>query len=370
MENTFKSFIDQSNSILILLPSKPNFDQVAAGLSLYLALKNNKSVSIACPAQMTVEFNRLVGVNRITQELGNKNLLIKFGDYKANDIERVSYDIEDKEFRLTVIPKTGIAAPAKEQVDISYSGVSSDTVIMVGGMNESHFPALSSKELAGAKIVHVGTKQFNVTSKISVMSFAKPASSVSEMVAALILDSGLIPDGDVATNLLMGIEDGSTKYTSPNVTSDTFLLISELMRAGGMRQDKAAPPKTYPAGAIPGGIPTQSGPTGYQSPAQMQPLQSQAQPLQTQMPLSRPQPQPNFGGMPQPLVQTQPQFQPQPGISSMTSEVQTPPLSTVESAPEQNMHAKGDDADKQDEQGDDVPQDWLKPRIYKGTSVS
>lgn len=327
MENTFKSFIDQSNSILILLPSNPHFDQVAAGLSLYLALKNNKSVSIACPAPMTVEFNRLVGVNRIAQELGNKNLIIKFGDYKANDIERVSYDIEDREFRLTVIPKTGVPAPSKGQVDLSYSGVSSDTVIIVGGESESHFPALSSKDLVGAKFVHVGTKQFNASSKISVMSFARPASSVSEMVAALILDSGLIPDGDVATNLLMGIEDGSNKYTNPNVTSDTFLLVSELMRAGGRRQAKAAPPKTYPTGAIPGGLAS---------------FPSQSQ------------------------IQTQPQVQ--PGVRPVAGSIQTP-LPMAGSAQTQDLQTKGDDVGKQEEQSN-VPKDWLKPRIYKGTSIN
>src|SRR5690554_7864489 len=105
MENSFKSVVDQSRSILVLLPSKPFFDQVAAGLALYLALRDQKQVQIATDSEMIVEFNRLIGVNKITQDIGSKNLIIRFVDYPANDIERVSYDIEDGQFKLSVIPK-------------------------------------------------------------------------------------------------------------------------------------------------------------------------------------------------------------------------------------------------------------------------
>ena len=146
MENSFKSVISQSKSILILLPTKPYFDQVAASLSLYLALKEEKEVSVYSPSPITVEFNRLIGVNRITSELGNKNLVIRFTDYKATDIERVSYDIENSQFRLTVIPKLRITPPTKEQIELSYSGVSAETVIVIGGANETHFPALATKD--------------------------------------------------------------------------------------------------------------------------------------------------------------------------------------------------------------------------------
>ncbi|MEK7111768.1 MAG: hypothetical protein AAB875_00410, partial [Patescibacteria group bacterium] len=92
-ENPLGSLIESSRSILILLPTKPYFDQVAAGLALYLALRETKETIIASPSPMLVEFNRLVGVNKVTLELGNKNLSIRFSNYRANDIEKVSYDI-------------------------------------------------------------------------------------------------------------------------------------------------------------------------------------------------------------------------------------------------------------------------------------
>lgn len=239
MENSLKSIIDSSKSVLILLPTKPYFDQVAAGLALYLAIRQDKEAAITSPSPMIVEFNRLVGVNKITQELGNKNLIIKFSDYKASDIERVSYDIENSEFRLSVIPKPGVSAPLKEQAQLSYSGISADTAILVGGVNDTHFPVLSSSDLAGVKLVHIGPRPLSTSPGKSVISLARPASSVSELVAGLIKESALKLDSDIATNLVMGIEEGSNKFSSSDVTSETFQIFADLMRAGGQRLNHA-----------------------------------------------------------------------------------------------------------------------------------
>lgn len=252
MDNSFSSAIESSTSILILLPTRPFFDQVAAGLALYLSLRSkSQEVSISCPSPMLVEFNRLVGVDKIASELGNKNLIIRFIDYKATDIEKVSYDIEGGEFMLTVIPKTGVPVPQKDQAVISYTGVSADTVIMVGGVNSGHFPVLSSKEFKGAKLIHVGKKAYSSDSGNPVMSFARPASSASEAIFSLLSENKFSMDPDIATNLLLGIEDGSKNYSSPEVTAETFQNVADLMRAGGRRVPKTISPR-FPAGSVPG----------------------------------------------------------------------------------------------------------------------
>ena len=257
MDNSFGSIINSANSVLILLPTKPFFDQVAAGLSLYLSLKEKKDTSISCPSPMVVEFNRLVGVNKITQELGNKNLVVRLVDYPAGNIERVSYDIENSEFKLTIIPKPGFPSPKKEQTNIGYSGVSADIVILIGGANKSHFPAItSSKDLAGAKIIHIGTRALSVSSESGIMSFAKPASSCSEIVADLIKEGGFVLDVDIATNLLIGIEEGSNKFSSSEVVADTFQTVADLMRVGGVRKQRSShqnyQKEKFPPGSIPG----------------------------------------------------------------------------------------------------------------------
>jgi hypothetical protein len=194
MENTFKSSVDSANSILILLPTNPDFDQVASGLSLYLSLVGGKNIQIAASSPVTVEFNRLIAVNKIATELGNKNLVISFYDYKAEDIERVSYDIENGQFRLTVIPKPGVAAPPKEQIKLSYAGVSSDLIILVGGSSDKHFPATFSKDLVGAKLIHIGNRSLESDPSKGIISYAVPAPSLSEVVFSLINGSNLTID--------------------------------------------------------------------------------------------------------------------------------------------------------------------------------
>lgn len=239
MDNSFSNLISSSQRILILLPAKPYFDQVAAGLSLYLSLKKTKDVDISSPMPMIVEFNRLVGVDKITAEVGNKNLLIKFVEYDAKNVERVSADINKatNEFYLTVVPKPSITPPKKEQIVFSYSGVSADTAILIGGANESHFPALSSKSFAGIKIIHVGVRELTMSGG-NPLSFARPASSVSEITSQLINEAGLEIDADIATNLLAGIESATKNFSAPSVNADTFETVASLLRKGGRRMQE------------------------------------------------------------------------------------------------------------------------------------
>jgi len=305
MENSLLSLVDSAASVLVVLPTKPYFDQVAAGLSLYLSIHDRKEVSIFCPSPMTVGFNRLIGVNKISAELGNKNLEIKFTGYDATNIDKVSYDIDNGEFKLTVVPKTGLTAPQKEQVGVSYSGVSADLVILIGGANDSHFPILLSDELSKAKVAHVGTRVLD--SKREIMSYAAPGATTSELVANLIKENGLTLDADTATNLVMGIEDGSMNFTSSEVRPETFETFAYLLRSGGQRVPKVKlSPMSFPPGAIP----------------------------------ARP-----FG--------TPPVQQPVTPIS----QIETQPEAVVPESDEESPDAN-------------PPSDWLQPKIYKGTSVS
>lgn len=304
MENSFLSLIDSATSILVILPTKPYFDQVAAGLSLYLSIHERKEVSIFSPSPMTVGFNRLIGVNKISTELGSKNLTIKFAGYDATNIDKVSYDIDNGEFKLTVVPKTGLTAPQKEQINVSYAGVSADLVILVGGANDSHFPILSFDELSDVKVAHIGTRVLD--SKREIMSYAKPGATTSELVANLIKENGLAIDADTATNLVMGVEDGSAGFTSSEVTPETFETFAYLLRSGGARMPKV---KLSPMGFPPGSIPEKP----FRAPVQ-----------QSETPMSK--------------IETQPESV-VPEFEEETQVVNPPP-------------------------------DWLQPKIYKGTSVS
>lgn len=261
MEKSFKSVVEQSRSILILLPINPTFDQAGAGLSLFLALEGKKNVTISCPTQMKVEFNRLVAVDKIGDEIGSKNLVLKFGDYPSENIERVSYDIENQQFRLTVIPKPQMEPPKKDQVQVSFSGVSADTTMLIGGGSSADFPALLTNELAETRIIHIGISDIQTPEGRNIISLARPASSICEIMADYIkeIEGGYHPD--IATNLLSGIHEGSNNFNKKEVSANTFKLAGELMAAGGKytrkEEFKPKPNFNFPPGMIPGmqGVP-------------------------------------------------------------------------------------------------------------------
>lgn len=258
MNNTILQALEPSKSILVLLPKTAYFDQVAAALSLYLTFGNFKETTIVSPTPMTVEMNRLIGVNKITDDIGSKNLVISFGDYDGKDIERVSADLEDGKFFLTVIPKPGVKAPSKENMVTDYSGVSADTVILVGGANDSHFPVLNQPEFANLKLIHVGNRPLNTTREVQ--SFVRDASSVSEIVGEMFIlaaQSGAFTiHPDIATNLVMGIEDASKGFSTPETNADTFNIFANLLRLGGQRKPKAPDMNQFPEGSIPEAKPT------------------------------------------------------------------------------------------------------------------
>jgi hypothetical protein len=266
---------------------------------------------------MTVGFNRLIGVNKISSEIGSKNLVIKFTGYDANNIDKVSYDIDNGEFKLTVVPKTGLTAPQKEQLSVSYAGVAADLVILVGGANDSHFPILSSDELSSAKVAHIGTRVLD--SKRDIMSFAKPGATTSELVASLIKENDLLMDADTATNLVMGIEEGSMNFASSEVRPETFETFAYLLRKGGQRVPKVKlSPTNFPAGSIP-----------------TQPYKSQ----------------------PPQIEQVLQAIQGKQPIQELGAQVG-------------ETSAVDQDNTQETEQDINPPSDWLQPKIYKGSTAN
>lgn len=249
MKNSLQSFLKDNQSILILLPQNPQFDHVASGLGLFIHLQNRYKVSIACPSPMLVEFNRLVGVDKISSELGSKNLVIRIDGYNPDYVENVHYNLDERGLVYFMItPKTNQQPPKREQVQVSYAGIDATTVILIGGSNEMHFPALQSPDFNGVQIIHIGVSEFK--SPRSIISLARSASSISEIVASFLKDDPI--DSDVATNLLMGMQEGSKSFSTSLVSSETFSLAASLMQSGGKHIPIDRIEKTqFPQGALP-----------------------------------------------------------------------------------------------------------------------
>lgn len=233
----FQKLLSEAKSVLMILPQNPSFDAVASGLSLSLALaKNSISTTVACPTQMIVEFNRLVGVDKVRNDLGDSNLVITFANYPPDNIERVTCGIEGDKFTLVVLPKPGNKAPREDQMSLSYSGFLADLVIVVG----ANYPEGIGKFAQKKDVFQIENLTLLANSSLAgwpraVELIDASGSSISEVTYDVIEGSGLSFDEDIATNLFLGIETGTRNFTSQKVNPETFNKVANLLRRGAKR---------------------------------------------------------------------------------------------------------------------------------------
>ena len=129
--------ITGSQKIIIALPQNPRYDQTAGGLALFLLLTQaGKTVSVICPSAMMVEFNNLVGVDKISPKAKGTDLVVSF-NYSMDNVEKISYNDDGGRLNLVVQPKAGAPNIDEKSVNLSYIGVGADLLITVGIKNIS-----------------------------------------------------------------------------------------------------------------------------------------------------------------------------------------------------------------------------------------
>jgi hypothetical protein len=225
--DSFKKDLNQSSSILVLLPPEPDEVLVNSGLALYLSLKNTgKKIEIGC--------SKLDNPGPIKTSIGNKNLIINF-QFKEEDLDKVDYDVDDKgNFQLMVKPKDGRSAPDSNSISYTYSGANANMVIVLGINSLEELGKLYSDEkkfLDKANIVSLNkdsrpssfaTHNFNTNS----------ATSVAEIVSFILKKTKTKPTNEAANHLLKEIYSTTNNLNTPRVTADTFEIIAYLLRNG------------------------------------------------------------------------------------------------------------------------------------------
>lgn len=224
--------LQETKSITILLPYKPSLDQVAASLALFLSLQNQIDASIACPLPMTVNFSRLVGVNKITTKLGGRSLIISL-DYLQNAIDKVSYNIEGQKFNLVIQPKAGHPPLSSQNVNYSYSG-DAGLLLTVGIQSLEDLTSFYQEEkktFTQAQIINLDLD--NQNTRFGKVNLIDPqASSYSEIVAQLLSRGNFPLNQDIANNLLLGVQAATNNFSSPRTTPTAFETASLALRAG------------------------------------------------------------------------------------------------------------------------------------------
>lgn len=248
---TIKDTLTKANDIYVLLPQNPTLDMVAAGLSMYLNLQSmGKNVYIACPQEMRAEFSRLIGIDKVVDTIGNRNLVISLAVSDQGSIDKVSYNLDEegKNFNLVIQPKSGTAPLKTEDVSFSYAGASAEVVFMIG-VNRfedlGHFYQDERKLFSEALTINV--TRFPSSGTVSINYADATASSLSEIAFRLCKDLGIEEiNKDAATNMLSGIDAATNQLQHPMLKATTFEVVANLMKAGGIRQIANTAAQAFP----------------------------------------------------------------------------------------------------------------------------
>jgi len=331
-----KDLILKHQDIAVVVKPNPNLDEMAAGLGLFLVLKQmGKNAVIASPTPPVVAISSLIGINQVGSQIGGGeggDITVSF-PYKEGEIEKVSYTL-DNGF-LNIVVKAGEKGLSFAQQDVSFkrSGGKAASLVFCIGVPRLSEVSLVFVPVQGQEVVNIDNHIENEKYGTAVVVDSK-WSSVSEQIADFVtlLEPQIELDKDTAQNLLDGIDFATADFTSPKTSYLAFEVAGILMKKGATRNRSKSASIDASAQTI-----------------QQSQTQNQFIPPQVSQPISQPQVVPS-----QPLVnvQVQPSWQPpqsvqpvqQPSVQAVSQPVQT-------SVPKQ------------------APPDWLTPKVYKGSTV-
>jgi hypothetical protein len=110
-----------NENIAIAVGKNPAIDEMAAALSFYLLLKkSNKKVTIASPTRPIVELSSLVGIDKVENKLeSQEGDLVVSFPYVEGEIEKVSYTLENG--NLNIIVKAAPQGLTFDEKDVKYA---------------------------------------------------------------------------------------------------------------------------------------------------------------------------------------------------------------------------------------------------------
>lgn len=313
MDNNHATFsrigeiFNKGNSGVVLVPPNPSVDTVAGATALYLALnKIGKNVSLACSSK--VDNIPLTAADKFQTDINvsGDSLMISF-PYTDGAIDRVDYNIQGENFNLIITPRPGFKKLDPSQVKFSYTGGKMDFLIVVDAPNLNALGDiyLNNKEkFVGCEIINIDRHLTN-NNFGTVNLVKKTAACLSEIIFELIENLRMEIDRDIATNLYAGILAGTNNFTSYSVTAQTLETAAKLLKAGAIKR-----------------VITQKAGTS--------PVASASQTF-------------SFGK----TIET-----PKPVTFPQVNKLETKPIETVEKETDKEIQ--------------ETPQDWLKPKIFRG----
>lgn len=236
-----REFLGREEQASILIKKNPDLDQMAAALSLYLGLlKAGKKTFIISPSEPIVEHSSLVGLDKVSTQIKSSGRdLTMVLPYEKGRIEKISYDIENDKIHLVV--KAGPDGLGFDQSQINFlstGGSSRGIFFLVGVKNlqEDLAPLYSPDLFKGQPVVEIGREGSQNLSSDNLQLIDSGASSISELMASLLVNLGAPLDVDIAQNLLNGINFATNNFQNEETSALAFEMAALLLRYGAKRK--------------------------------------------------------------------------------------------------------------------------------------
>lgn len=352
---------EEKKSFVICIPKTISIDGLSSAISLYMAFsKAGKQVSIVSEAPIKPEAE-IIGVEKVSSQLqtqGGDTLQLSF-PYTEGAVDKVSYDIEGDRFKLTIQPKQGFNKLDSTQVEFGYTGGLIDAIVTIECARLDSLGVLYQSNLDkfnGVEIINID-RRFNNGQFGTVNIVDKQSSSIAEIIVSIIRYLKIELDKDASTNLFTGIVYATNNFSSYSVNADTLEIASILLRSGAQKKPfikKQA-------------IPFMDGQRMPQIPQQQSFYQNNINPVD---PVGM-EPYADddvfedededdmFDNDEEMVLPTQP------------VEPQFPPIKNTQSQPirqKQQQTVQQPESIPQPVKPVETPADWLKPKIFKGSS--
>jgi hypothetical protein len=249
--NLLREILNQQNDFGIVIGSHQNLDTYACALSLYASLTQaGKKVQVISRKAPTVEVSNLVGIDKVRDSFsaGNTSKLVISLPYIKGEVEKVLFtefpnpqNPTNINFHLTAAEGKSITPFDLKDVRLIWEGGAPSTIISVGVSSLDELNGIDQ----GAKIINIDNYQGN--SRFGDVVLVDDAfSSLSEISGKIIKDLNLPLDIDAAQNVLDGVLFATRNFTKSNTSPLAFEAASTAMYMGARRSDEGKETSSFP----------------------------------------------------------------------------------------------------------------------------
>lgn len=237
-KDLLNSYLSDTQDIGIAVGSPLSLDKVASSLSLYLSLlAMGKNVQIISKTDPIVEYSNLVGIDKIKKSFdGLVKIFTISVPNKNNEIEKVSYKEEGDRVHLNLFAsESGISFSEK---DLQYikNGATPSLIFTIGIQSFSELATLAGVD-STVRLVNIDNNNRNEFYG-DIIYFDPSFSSISEIVSKIIEVNMLTIDIDIAQNLFDGVSYATSNFTSFETSIYSFECAAFALKNGARRKSK------------------------------------------------------------------------------------------------------------------------------------